>query len=159
MAAEKTVPGSRASRRRRAIADLWVIAGLASAAFAGLAAIDGFERFAVWSRAHETWQLDELLMLTGVTTVSAAVFAARRWRELVAEIRLREASDAAVKRLEGILPICSFCKRIRDDDGTWTAVESYVRTHAAVEFSHGFCEECGARHYQYEGPSAQDITS
>lgn len=157
MAAGNTVPGPQVSRRRRAIADLWVIAGLASAAFAGLAAIDGFERFAVWSRAHEAWQLDELLMLTGVLTVSAAVFAARRWRDLLAEIRLREASDAAVKRLEGILPICSFCKRIRDDDGTWTAVESYVRRHSAAEFSHGFCEECRARHYQDEDPGAQDV--
>lgn len=157
MAGEKTVPVAQASRRRRAIGDVWVIAALASAAFAVLAAADGFERFAAWSRAHEAWQLDELLMLTGVLTVSAAVFAARRWRDLVAEIRLREASDATVKRLEGILPICSFCKRIRDDDGTWTAVESYVRRHSAAEFSHGFCDECGAAHYPDEGARTPDV--
>jgi len=157
MAAEKTVPGSQASRRRRAIVDLCVIAGLASAAFAGLAAIDSFERFAVWSRAHEAWQLDELLTLTGVLAVSAAVFALRRWRDLLAEIRLREASEATVKRLEGILPICSFCKRIRDDDGTWTAIESYVRRRSAAEFSHGFCEACEAAHYPDERPRSPDI--
>jgi len=137
----------QAFRRRRAIVDLWVIAGLACAAFTVLAAVDGFERFAAWSRAHEAWQLDELLMLAGVLMVSAAAFAARRWRDLLAEIHLREEREATIKRLEGILPICSFCKRIRDDDGTWTAVESYLRTHSAAEFSHGFCEECQARHY------------
>jgi PAS domain S-box-containing protein len=52
---------------------------------------------------------------------------------------------AEVKTLEGILPICASCKRIRDGDGKWEAVESYVRDHSHAEFSHGLCPDCAAR--------------
>jgi HAMP domain-containing protein len=60
------------------------------------------------------------------------------------EQRLVEA-QAEVKVLEGILPICASCKRIRTDAGTWQAVESYVRDHSEAEFSHGVCPDCAAR--------------
>lgn len=133
--------------RRRAVPDLVVLGVTASLIFAGLTAVDGFERFAAWSRAHETWQLDEVLMLAAVLMLATTAFAVRRWQELRVEIALREASDAAVERLEGILPICSFCKRIRDKDGMWTAIEEYVRQRSAADFSHGLCQECSARHY------------
>ena len=52
-----------------------------------------------------------------------------------------------VQRLRGLLPICSFCKKIRDDRGYWEQVEVYIRDHAGVEFTHGLCPECVARHY------------
>jgi hypothetical protein len=52
---------------------------------------------------------------------------------------------AEVKTLEGILPICASCKRIHDGNGTWEAVESYVRQHTNAEFSHGLCPQCAAR--------------
>ena len=47
-----------------------------------------------------------------------------------------------VKTLRGLLPICAWCKRIRDDDGYWKQIESYIRDHSEVEFSHGLCPEC-----------------
>ncbi|MCP4580878.1 MAG: response regulator [candidate division Zixibacteria bacterium] len=47
-----------------------------------------------------------------------------------------------VKRLNGLLPICSGCKKIRDDHGYWNEVETYVRDHVDVEFSHGICPDC-----------------
>jgi hypothetical protein len=47
-----------------------------------------------------------------------------------------------IKTLKGIIPICSHCKKIRDDKGYWNNVESYVRSHSEAEFSHGFCPEC-----------------
>lgn len=50
-----------------------------------------------------------------------------------------------VKRLSGILPICCVCKRIRDDAGYWSRVESYIRDHSEAEFTHGYCPECQER--------------
>lgn len=47
-----------------------------------------------------------------------------------------------VKTLQGILPICSHCKKIRDDKGYWKQIESYIRDHSEADFSHGICPEC-----------------
>jgi transcriptional regulator with GAF, ATPase, and Fis domain len=52
-----------------------------------------------------------------------------------------------IKMLRGIIPMCSFCKNIRDDEGNWVEVESYVSKHSEAEFSHGFCPECAKLHY------------
>jgi PAS domain S-box-containing protein len=52
-----------------------------------------------------------------------------------------------VKTLSGLLPICSCCKKIRDDHGYWQAVEVYVRNHSDAEFSHSICPDCLAREY------------
>lgn len=50
-----------------------------------------------------------------------------------------------IKTLHGILPICSVCKKIRNDAGSWTQMEWYIREHSEAEFSHGFCPECGQK--------------
>lgn len=47
-----------------------------------------------------------------------------------------------VKQLQGLLPICSYCKKIRDDQNYWTDVESYLERFSDAEFSHGVCPEC-----------------
>jgi DNA-binding response OmpR family regulator len=52
-----------------------------------------------------------------------------------------------VKVLEGILPICSFCKKIRDDQGYWSQVESYITRHSKALFSHSVCPECARDNY------------
>jgi hypothetical protein len=52
-----------------------------------------------------------------------------------------------IKTLEGIVPICSFCKKVRDDEGFWKQVESYVSTHTEAQFSHGVCPTCMKEHY------------
>ena len=49
---------------------------------------------------------------------------------------------AKVKILRGLLPICARCKKIRDDDGDWNQIETYIREHSEAEFSHGICPEC-----------------
>lgn len=49
---------------------------------------------------------------------------------------------AEVKQLTGLLPICANCKNIRDDQGYWHQVESYVRQHSEAKFSHGICPAC-----------------
>jgi hypothetical protein len=47
-----------------------------------------------------------------------------------------------IKTLRGIIPICAYCKKIRDDKGAWDAVEYYVSKHSYAQFSHGACPEC-----------------
>jgi PAS domain-containing protein len=52
-----------------------------------------------------------------------------------------------IKTLKGILPICSFCKNIRDDQGYWSQVDDYISKHSAAKFSHGVCPDCLKKHY------------
>jgi two-component system cell cycle sensor histidine kinase/response regulator CckA len=52
-----------------------------------------------------------------------------------------------IKTLHGILPICSSCKKIRDDKGSWTQMEVYISEHTDAEFSHGLCAECAKKLY------------
>jgi hypothetical protein len=55
---------------------------------------------------------------------------------------------AEVRTLGGMLPICSSCKKIRDDKGYWSQIESYVSEHSSAEFSHGICPECEKKTYE-----------
>jgi hypothetical protein len=52
-----------------------------------------------------------------------------------------------VKTLSGLLPICSHCKKIRDDKGYWNQIEVYIHEHSDVRFSHGICQECIKKYY------------
>lgn len=54
---------------------------------------------------------------------------------------------AEVKKLSGLLPICSHCKKIRDDKGYWNQIESYIHEHSEAEFSHSICQECAKKYY------------
>jgi sigma-B regulation protein RsbU (phosphoserine phosphatase) len=60
--------------------------------------------------------------------------------------RVTELQDAlaSVKQLRGLLPICSYCKRIRGDDQYWQQVEGYIAAHSDAQFSHGICPSCFA---------------
>lgn len=69
----------------------------------------------------------------------------RPYALLFREIKVRE--EALQKTLEGILPICSSCKKIRDDHGDWKPVESYIQSRTNAEFSHGICPDCMERLY------------
>jgi hypothetical protein len=55
--------------------------------------------------------------------------------------------EKEVHILRGILPICSFCKKIRDKDEKWIALEKYITEHSEAGFSHGLCPECAQKHY------------
>jgi hypothetical protein len=69
------------------------------------------------------------------------------FRELdQANQRLRQAL-VEIKTLEGILPICCHCKKIRDDQGSWHRLEKYIRERSTAQFSHGICPECLKIHY------------
>jgi hypothetical protein len=69
------------------------------------------------------------------------------YEQLLSEKLALEAALHQVKTLQGMLPICASCKKIRDDTGYWHQVETYISQHAAVEFSHSICPECRTRLY------------
>ena len=54
---------------------------------------------------------------------------------------------ASVKTLRGLVPICSSCKKIRDDQGYWTQLETYLKQHSDAEFSHSLCLDCVRKLY------------
>jgi len=62
--------------------------------------------------------------------------------KLAERVQQLEAALSHVKQLEGILPICSYCKKIRNDLNSWETVETYVADHSEAEFSHGICPGC-----------------
>ncbi|NLT23917.1 MAG: PAS domain S-box protein [Syntrophorhabdus sp.] len=61
-------------------------------------------------------------------------------------VELKEAL-LKVRTLAGLLPICSSCKRIRDDEGRWQPLEDYIREHSEAEFTHTICPECAKKTY------------
>jgi len=70
-------------------------------------------------------------------------------RETLIE-KLKTALDE-IKTLKGIVPICSSCKKIRDDKGYWNLLESYIEKHSNASFSHGMCPDCSEKFYGNEG--------
>jgi DNA-binding response OmpR family regulator len=62
--------------------------------------------------------------------------------QLQARVRELEVAIARVKTLQGLLPICSYCKRVRNDGDYWQQVESYISDHSDARFSHGICPDC-----------------
>ena len=56
-----------------------------------------------------------------------------------------EGALARVKQLQGLLPICAYCKKVRDDRNYWGQVETYLSKHTDVQFTHGICPDCYAR--------------
>ena len=62
-------------------------------------------------------------------------------------IKKLEKALSKVKTLSGLLPICSSCKKIRDDKGYWNQIDEYIRDHSEAEFSHGICPECAEKLY------------
>jgi hypothetical protein len=73
----------------------------------------------------------------------------RKRAEKERERLIRELQDtlAKVKQLSGMLPICSSCKKIRNDKGYWSQVEVYIRDNSEAEFTHGICPECMKKLY------------
>jgi DNA-binding response OmpR family regulator len=64
-----------------------------------------------------------------------------------AELMARIRTQLEINQLRHLIPICSFCRRVRDDQGLWDKLENYLDTHTKTRFSHGVCKECAKKHY------------
>jgi hypothetical protein len=67
--------------------------------------------------------------------------------------KIKELEDAInhIKTLQGILPICMYCHKIRTDDEAWERIESYLEKNTDAQFSHGLCPECLDKYYPEVG--------
>lgn len=138
----------------QAIFDLVIVALVGIITFVISHQLNLFERIFVWSREHETWQVDECFTVAVILMICFGLYAFRRWQETLTwqkalgqkNTKLHQALQE-VKTLEGILPICASCKKIRDDEGRWHPVEEYVRDRTKAEFSHGICPDCAKKLY------------
>jgi len=84
-----------------------------------------------------------LLSFTGVAVfVSWARSLVLREKALVYDL---SALLANVKELEGLLPMCAWCKKVRDDQGYWQQIETYISSHSKADWTHGICPDCVAR--------------
>jgi phosphoserine phosphatase RsbU/P len=82
--------------------------------------------------------------------------------ELMARLRVAErilGLQRAVRQLEGLLPICAYCKRIRDEGDSWSQVEEYVSRRTEAQFSHGICPACYDRHVKPQLESIKGVRS
>lgn len=101
---------------------------------------DGSFRWLRWNAAPDAAR-------QGIYSVARDVTESKRAAEEREEL-VRELQTALeeVRTLREILPICSYCRKIRDDENYWHTVESYISQHTATRFSHGICPSCMAAH-------------
>lgn len=77
--------------------------------------------------------------------------------QLISELRK---ANAEVKTLSGLLPVCASCKQVRDDQGYWSQLETYLKKHTEISFSHGLCQDCAHKLYpEYYIKSPADESS
>jgi PAS domain S-box-containing protein len=83
-------------------------------------------------------------ILVTLRDASERIKAEREREKLIEDL---EDALEKIRTLKGLLPICAFCKKIRDDQGYWEKVETYIEAHSDAEFSHSICPECAKKHY------------
>ncbi len=100
----------------------------------------------VWIETIKAPIYNDLGIVIGTTGIARDITARKRAQEekekLVAQL---QRALAQVKRLSGLLPICSSCKKRRDDEAYWNQAEEYVREHSEADFSHSLCPECARK--------------
>jgi hypothetical protein len=63
---------------------------------------------------------------------------------------------ADIKTLSGMMPICSWCKNIRNDEGYWQKIEAYLKSHSDLDFTHGICNDCAKKEYPELYPESEE---
>ena len=96
------------------------------------------------ARAFEVGAVDYVTKPFNPLTVKARV---KTHIQLNCTMRDLRIALKEVKTLSGLLPICSHCKKIRDDKGYWNQIEVYIHAHTDAKFSHSICQECAKKHY------------
>jgi PAS domain S-box-containing protein len=87
---------------------------------------------------------DESMVLAITRDITERKQSVRQRDKLISDL---QKALSEIKTLQGLLPICSHCKKIRNDDGYWDQVEDFIQDHSEAMFSHGICPECISRLY------------
>ncbi len=91
---------------------------------------------------HEFTPQEVRLLSTLADHAAVAMEKSQLYRESVERVKALEEALARVQQLQGLLPICAWCKKVRNDQNYWQSVEGYVAEHTDARFSHGICPEC-----------------
>jgi PAS domain S-box-containing protein len=110
---------------------------------------DGSYRWFLWNARPDP---DRQLIYAVARDVTAAKQADLERERLVSDLR---DALAEVKALRSFLPICSYCKSIRDDENYWQSVEAYISKHTNTQFSHSICPDCYASRVEPEFDSGE----
>ncbi len=97
---------------------------------------DGSYKWLLWNAVSDA---DRQVIYSVARDITKRKQAEEERDRLVVELR---AALAEVKTLQAILPICSYCKQIRNDDNYWQTVETYISERTGAQFSHGVCPSC-----------------
>ncbi len=134
--------------------EILLILGWCTVGYLHAGKYDMLENFYRFSRAHEDWEVDEWVAVVHVLALAFGIFAFRRWmenrrikKELTRKNNELEKTMSEIKTLQGIIPICASCKKIRNDKGYWSQVEEYLHEHTDAAFTHGLCPECRDKSY------------
>jgi CheY-like chemotaxis protein len=79
--------------------------------------------------------------------IEVGLYRAKLESEREALIKELQEALAKIKTLSGLIPICAWCKKIRDDKGYWQAVEQYISEHSQAEFTHSICSDCQKKYF------------
>lgn len=107
----------------------------------------------VWTEVSTTYILDKDGQPVAINGISRDITERKRNQKQIERLSQEreeliedlQKSLAEIKTLQGILPICSYCKKIRDDEGAWMQIESYISKRTDAEFSHGICSDCAKK--------------
>lgn len=104
---------------------------------------------------HIPWTLEESCINAVIRVITLTLIA---W--LTARVAVQHAAlQQRVKVLEGMLPICCFCKKIRDPQGDWQPLEHYICEHSEAAFTHSICPRCGKANYGANFPDPPNPTA
>ena len=135
--------------RKQLVTDVLIIIGSCIIVYIVASKYDILENIVAFSHKHEDLEFDEIITVAIFLMFALVLFSLRRLKEIKISktilseqnVLLQKAVEE-IKQLEGIIPICASCKKIRNDTGFWQQVEEYVGTRTKCEFSHGMCPEC-----------------
>jgi PAS domain S-box-containing protein len=89
------------------------------------------------------WEEQEAIQTTIFDVTERKQVEAER-EQLISELT---SALGQIRKLSGLLPICSHCKKVRDDNGYWQKIEAYIEGHSEAEFSHSICQECAKKYF------------
>ncbi len=109
-----------------------------SVAMAYVFHFDSFVNELLYPNSHELWMRVPAILLIFASSIYAQ-YSITKQRLVITDLNM---ALSKVNTLSGLLPICAWCKKLRNDEGYWKSVEEYISEHTGAEFTHGMCPEC-----------------
>jgi hypothetical protein len=134
--------------------NVWIVGILSIIVYMISSRFDALEFIVNLSTRYEKFEIDEfvtvaifLSIVFGLMAFKKSLQLSKQNEALISQKeKLLKALDE-IKILEGILPICSYCKKIENENGEWQQVELYIHRNTEADFSHGACPDCAEKHY------------